>query len=282
MTRARRLATLAASLALHATVLLAVVLLLAREPELGALFIDLTRGAGVESDAAAIGAGSGARAARAPAPRPPRPARVVEAPPAPAPAATPDPSPAPRPAPPEAPPAPPAAAPGPSPALGVVTEEAGDGAAPAPAESGAAADGGGAGPADGAVTAGAGVPDGVELATAPDAGRAFALAAPGGGGAVARGAEYGPYLARLRQRVQASLRYPAAARRRGLQGTVALEIVIRRDGALDAVALAGSSSHGLLDEAALEAVRRLAPEPFPPGVVPRVLRVRLPVVFSLE
>ena len=64
------------------------------------------------------------------------------------------------------------------------------------------------------------MPGGVELATAPDAG-AFALAAPGGGSAGAPGGEYAPYLARLRQRVQASLRYPAAARRRGLQGTVA-------------------------------------------------------------
>src|SRR5205823_6322376 len=150
MTRPRRLATLAVSLALHATVLLAVALLVAREPELGALFIDLTGGAGGESEAAAVGARDGSGTARAPAP---------------------------------------------------------------------------------------GVPGGVELATAPDAG-ALALAAPGGGSAGAPGGEYAPYLARLRQRVQASLRYPAAARRRGLQGTVALEIVIRRDGALDAVMLA--------------------------------------------
>jgi periplasmic protein TonB len=239
------------------------VFFVAREPELGALFIDLTRGAGGESEAAAVGARDGSRAARAPAP-----------------VAVPEPSPAPRAAAASAP----AAAPEPSPAPGVVAEEAGDdGAAPrAPAGPGAAAEGEGASPADGTLTAGAGVPGGAELAAAPDAGRALALAAPGGGGAGAPGAEYGPYLARLRQRVQAALRYPAAARRRGLQGTVALEIVIRRDGRLDVVALADSSSHGLLDEAALETVRRLAPEPFPPGVAPRVLRVRLPVVFTLE
>ncbi|PYN61378.1 MAG: hypothetical protein DMD92_04855 [Candidatus Rokuibacteriota bacterium] len=279
MTRPRRLATLAASLALHATVLLTLALFVTREPELGALFIDLTRGAGAESEAAATGAREGSGAARAPAPRPPRASRVVEAPPAAAPAAAPEPSPASR----AAPSASPVAAPEPSPASGVVVGEVDDGAAPrAPAGPGAPADGEGASPADGTLTAGAGVPGGVELATAPDAGRALALAAPGGGGAGAPGAEYAPYLARLRQRVQASLSYPAAARRRGLQGTVALEIVIRRDGTLDAVVLADSSSHGLLDEAALETVRRLAPEPFPPGVAPRVLRVRLPVVFTLE
>jgi len=278
MTRPRRFATLAVSLALHATVLLAVALLVAREPELGALFIDLTGGVGAESEGAAVGARDGGGTARAPAPRLPRPSRVVEAPAPVAPAAAPEPSPAPR----AASPAAPAAAPQPSPAPGVAAEEATDGATPrALAGPGAAADGEGARPADGTLTAGVGVPGGVELATAPDAG-ALALAAPGGGSAGAPGGEYGPYLARLRQRVQASLRYPAAARRRGLQGTVALEIVIRRDGALDAVMLADSSSHELLDEAALETVRRLAPEPFPPGVAPRVLRVRLPVVFTLE
>ena len=275
MTRPRRFATLAVSLALHATVLLAVALLVAREPELGALFIDLTGGVGAESEAAAVGARDGGGTARAPAPRLPRPSRVVAAPAPVAPAAAPEPSPAPR-------AASPAAAPEPSPAPGVAAEEATDGATPrALAGPGAAADGEGASPADGTLTAGVGVPGGVELATAPDAG-ALALAAPGGGSAGAPGGEYGPYLARLRQRVQASLRYPAAARRRGLQGTVALEIVIRRDGALDAVMLADSSSHGLLDAAALETVRRLAPEPFPPDVAPRVLRVRLPVVFTLE
>jgi len=280
MTRPRRFATLAASLTLHAAVLLALALLVTREPEPDALFIDLTGGgADGEREAAAVGARAGSGTARVPAQRPPRASRIVEAPPSVPPAAVPESSPPPRAAPAGAP----AVTPEPSPAPGTVAEEAGDGAAPrAPAGPGATADGGGASPAVGPQTAGAGVPGGVELATASDAGGGLALAAPGGGSSVAPGAEYGPYLARLRQRVQASLRYPAAARRRGLQGTVALEIVIRRDGVLDAVMLADSSSHGLLDAAALETVRRLAPEPFPPGVAPRVLRVRLPVVFTLE
>jgi len=111
--------------------------------------------------------------------------------------------------------------------------------------------------------------------------RGLALAGPGTGGG-APGAEYGSYLTRLRERIQEALRYPPAARRRGLQGTVALEIVIRPDGTFGLVGLADSSSHALLDAAALETVRRLAPEPFPPGVPPRHLRVRLPVVFTLE
>src|SRR2546426_1081756 len=117
----------------------------------------------------------------------------------------------------------------------------------------------------------------------PDVSRGFALVVPGGGGGVVGpGAEYGAYLGRLRARVQQSLRYPLAARRRGLSGTVHVEIVIRPDGVISAVAVADSSAHAVLDDAAVETIRRLAPEPLPRDVPPRTLRVRLPVVFALE
>ena len=96
------------------------------------------------------------------------------------------------------------------------------------------------------------------------------------------GSEYGAYLAHVRRRIQESLQYPLAARRRGLRGTVHLEILIKPDGGISAVSVTSSSSHQVLDEAALEAVRGLAPQPFPSGLMPRLLRVRLPVVFDLQ
>jgi len=102
---------------------------------------------------------------------------------------------------------------------------------------------------------------------------------PAGG---APGAEYGSYLAGVRRRILDALRYPPPARSRGLTGTVHLEIFIKTDGAIGDVAVTSSSSHPLLDEAALEAVRSLSPQPFPKGLKPRPLRVRLPVVFDLQ
>jgi len=96
------------------------------------------------------------------------------------------------------------------------------------------------------------------------------------------GSEYGAYLAHVRRRIQESLQYPLAARRRALRGTVHLEILIKPDGGISAVSVTSSSSHQVLDEAALEAVRGLAPQPFPSGLMPRLLRVRLPVVFDLQ
>ena len=94
--------------------------------------------------------------------------------------------------------------------------------------------------------------------------------------------DYGPYRAALRRRIQEVLRYPSAARRRGLTGTVEIEIRVEPSGAVSDVAVVDSSSHRVLDEAALEAVRSLPPLPFPSWLEPRALRVRLPVVFELR
>jgi periplasmic protein TonB len=107
-----------------------------------------------------------------------------------------------------------------------------------------------------------------------------ALAVPRDGGRA--GADYAEYLALVRRRIQESLRYPVAARRRGLTGRVHVEITVEPSGRIAAASLVASSGHPLLDEAALDAVRTLPRVPFPPHVTPRSLRVRLPVVFELH
>lgn len=111
-------------------------------------------------------------------------------------------------------------------------------------------------------------------------GGASLVASTGGPGTGS--AEYGAYLAQWRRRIHENLRYPLAARRRSLTGTVQLDIVIHPNGVVASVQIAESSSHGLLDEAAMEAVRGLSPLPFPSHLVPRPLRARLPVVFDLQ
>src|SRR5207249_457726 len=143
-------------------------------------------------------------------------------------------------------------------------------AAPSPSSAGAV----GGWMTDGGVLPAPGVRGGAP-GGAPDVSRGFALAIAGGaGGPSGPGAEYAAYLGRLRTRIQESLRYPLAARRRGLSGTVHVEIIIRPDGVISAVAVADSSAHAVLDDAAVETIRRLAPEPLPRDVPPRTLRVR--------
>ena len=115
----------------------------------------------------------------------------------------------------------------------------------------------------------------------PSAGAGVTAAGPGGGdGGVP--AEFGPYLAGFRQRIQESLTYPLAARRRGLGGIVQLEVELLPSGKVASVVVRGSSSHAVLDQAALDTVTRLQPAPFPPGVPPRPLKVRVPIVFELK
>jgi TonB family protein len=112
---------------------------------------------------------------------------------------------------------------------------------------------------------------------AGDSALARSRAGPGPGGT-----EYGAYYAQWRRRIQENLRYPLAARRRNLAGTVHLDIVIEANGAVAGVQVAEPSGHRLLDDAAVETVRELPPLPFPSHLVPRPLRLRLPVVFDLR
>jgi protein TonB len=112
-------------------------------------------------------------------------------------------------------------------------------------------------------------------------GSLLALAGPGAG----RGEvppEFGPYLARFRERIQELVVYPLAARRRGLAGRVEVELLLEPSGRVRDLAVVSSSSHMLLDEAAVEAVRSLVPQPLPEHLPRRPLRVRLPVIFQLR
>jgi protein TonB len=108
----------------------------------------------------------------------------------------------------------------------------------------------------------------------------LALAIPGDGAGT--GSEYQRYAQLMRRRVQEMLVYPAAARRRKLEGRVDLQVTVDAAGVVRDVALSGSSSHRLLDEAAVQAAREVERVPFPPDVAPRPLRVPVTVRFDVS
>jgi TonB family protein len=192
----------------------------------------------------------------APVPPPPQPPAEPVAPAAPAPLAAP--APPPLPATPTAPPARSDPAAGPTEARGGASRADGPAAA-----------GGGASRSD------------AESGPGGAASSPLALAAPGsGGGSVP--AEYGPYLRAFRQRVLESLIYPLAARRQGVGGTVELHVWLEPTGRVRDVKVARSSSHEMLDEAAVQTIRRLDPVPFPDSLPRRPLLIRLPLVFELR
>lgn len=78
--------------------------------------------------------------------------------------------------------------------------------------------------------------------------------------------------------------YPPAARRDGQEGRALVRFSLDREGQLVALRVSESSGNPLLDEAALETVRRAAPFPPPPDGLPFAVieDIYLPVVFRLE
>jgi protein TonB len=75
-------------------------------------------------------------------------------------------------------------------------------------------------------------------------------------------------------------RYPKAARRDGLQGTVLVVFAMRRDGSVVQVGVKSSSGRPILDQEALETIRRAQPLPPIPADMPEQLTVLLPVAFD--
>lgn len=90
------------------------------------------------------------------------------------------------------------------------------------------------------------------------------------------------YLGMVRMMIEKHKLYPRAARKRQFQGRAVVRFVISADGSVTDVTLAETSGHGILDKAALAAVKDAGPFPRPPmhlfnGPVP----LEICIVFEL-
>ncbi len=103
-------------------------------------------------------------------------------------------------------------------------------------------------------------------------------AVPGPGGGVSAGFGRGgiDWRQLLRQRIERAKRYPALARRLGMEGTVHVEFRIARDGSVEGVKVAKSSGYPVLDEASVQAIKRAVPLPIVPG------KIRVPISYLLH
>jgi protein TonB len=72
------------------------------------------------------------------------------------------------------------------------------------------------------------------------------------------------YLGMVRMMIENHKLYPHAARQRQIQGRAVVRFVISADGSVTDVALVETSRHGILDKAALAAVKYAGPFPRPP------------------
>jgi len=76
--------------------------------------------------------------------------------------------------------------------------------------------------------------------------------------------------------------YPGLARKRGQEGTVLLQVLVNREGRVDALEIEMSSGFVLLDRAAEKAVRRWLFDPAVRGQQKVSMWVRVPVTFRLN
>ena len=113
-----------------------------------------------------------------------------------------------------------------------------------------------------------------QLAALPDGDSIDSVAAPGAGVATPpryqAGGEGNPWP-----------RYPAAARRRGVEGQVLVQVAVSAEGKVEGVELLRSSGNSLLDRAALEALARWRFEPARAAGQPVAGTVEIPVTFRL-
>ena len=77
-------------------------------------------------------------------------------------------------------------------------------------------------------------------------------------------------------------KYPYAARRRGMEGRVVVEVVVDRTGTVATAAVAVSSGHRLLDRAALAAIKGWTFRPARRGGRAVGATIAIPIVFTLE
>jgi len=76
-------------------------------------------------------------------------------------------------------------------------------------------------------------------------------------------------------------RYPLAARRRGLEGRVVVRVFVAADGRPASFSVHSGSTHPILDDAAIEALRRWRFEPARRAGVPVAAWVDVPITFRL-
>ena len=98
---------------------------------------------------------------------------------------------------------------------------------------------------------------------------------------VARKPDYGWLADSLLHRIETLKQYPASARLNHLEGRVIVRIVIEEDGRIASVAIAKSSGHDLLDQAALETLRQASPIALSRPLEKSPVTIQIPLSYSL-
>jgi len=91
------------------------------------------------------------------------------------------------------------------------------------------------------------------------------------------------YIQEIRREFEEHMSYPKEARTRRLQGVAVVRLIINEDGSLMDIEIVESSGHPVIDNAALQTVRRASPLPrIPESMRVGRLELVLPISFSLR
>lgn len=91
------------------------------------------------------------------------------------------------------------------------------------------------------------------------------------------------FLKEVVAKIQKVKRYPESAKRNNREGTAKVEFIISGDGKVNSVTLITSSRYTVLDDEAVEMVKRAAPFPqIPKELEILEMKLLLPIVFRLE
>lgn len=91
------------------------------------------------------------------------------------------------------------------------------------------------------------------------------------------------FLSEFRNSVHRRKYYPPQAKRQRAEGRVMVDVILRKDGGYESLAVAESSASGVLDQAALEILRRVeGRHPIPDELERSRWALRIPVEFQLD
>lgn len=90
------------------------------------------------------------------------------------------------------------------------------------------------------------------------------------------------YKTQILSHIKKHQKYPRAAQRRGIKGTVNVDFLLYRDGTLGDIKIIKESNHQILNNAAIESIRAGEPyPPFPSGMQGKTIRIGVPITFNL-
>lgn len=94
--------------------------------------------------------------------------------------------------------------------------------------------------------------------------------------------DYGWLAETLRERIEELKRYPPMARMNNWQGKVVLKFVVTADGTVENLQVVQSSGHAVLDEAAMETIRRASPLPLKHELGKPRVTFQFPISYTLR